>query len=836
MKEIIAHKNNEEIQLLSDHLSNVSKIAGRIGEKIDMKNIAVLVSLLHDLGKADRNFQKYIYENTNEHINHSSAGARYLLEKIKKIINQNLDRKKEWLLFLEILEYVIFSHHGLYDVISKEGESRTKNRRNYDDKKESSDRKYYYEEDVKKYAENLESLLNINFDEHILNAFKEFEAINKKINKVLDSEEIEIIDEDIENKDEKIKEIRKIKRYFYYHCTVRLILSILKEADISDTVNVFAEEKIAEINEKEIMELWNNIENNVENKYRKFEKSGSDMPINRVRKKLSEEAKKRGKTDTAGVYRLELPTGSGKTLTSFRYAVEQAKHQKKDRIIYVTAFLSVLEQNAEEIKKIVKNDECILEHHSNALEENEYYGEEYGEKYKEMIKRQHLLNSWDSPVILTTMVQFYNTLFKGKASNIRRFSKLINSVVIVDEVQSLPKKTVYISNLMTNFMKYFMNCTIVHCTATQPCFDDKILEHRVLYGNKKNENSDIVSMKIEEKSVFDRVKIYNKSGKGGSIITGTKELAEFIAEIYEKEGSILVILNTKKAVKKIYDNLKEKLESSDKNLYYLSTNMCAAHRLDKIKEIKEKLSKNEKIVCVSTQLIEAGVDVDFNTVIRSMTGIDSMIQSIGRCNREGKLEKGNFYIVNYSEEEFKYLKEIKKSAESASKILEENIEKIDDLRERYYRGYYINNTAELRYNIEKTPLNLLSLLSENSNFRSEYKKMQGKSYNNYNIAQSFKTAATVFNLIDSETTPIIVNYDKNSDKLIGELKEAMKYYKISVIKSLLKKLQRYTINIFDIKKVERFLDIHREYGVYILLDDYYRETGIETEELTTLII
>ena len=134
---------------------------------------------------------------------------------------------------------------------------------------------------------------------------------------------------------------------------MRLILSILKEGDISDTINVFLKEPFIPLEEKKIYELWNNIEENIELKYKKFEKISENTPINILRKKLSETAKIRGEKDNVGIYKLELPTGSGKTLTSFRYAIEQAKNLKKDRIIYVTAFLSVLEQNAEEIKKMI---------------------------------------------------------------------------------------------------------------------------------------------------------------------------------------------------------------------------------------------------------------------------------------------------------------------------------------------------------------------------------------------------------------------------------------------------------------------------------------------------
>ena len=351
IKKIIAHKNNENIQTLKEHLFQVAGKVRKIGKKIGIEKITILVSLLHDLGKSDRNFQNYIYNGTNEKINHSSAGARFLFEKVRYFVEKNLKLKKDWLLFLEIMEYVIFSHHGLYDVISSEGESRTIKRRNYDKEKDDK-RKYYYEEDVKKYIKDLEVDENVDFNKYISEAFEEFEIIFKKINDIIKEEKL---DQKLSEKN--IKEIEEEKRFFYYSCIVRLILSILKEADINDTENFFQEENIEKFSEKEILELWDKIGNNINEKYESFEKNSKKTKINELRKSLSENARKRGKIDTSGVYKLELPTGSGKTLTSFRYAIEQAKFQKKDRIIYITAFLSVLEQNAEEIKRLVKNDD-----------------------------------------------------------------------------------------------------------------------------------------------------------------------------------------------------------------------------------------------------------------------------------------------------------------------------------------------------------------------------------------------------------------------------------------------------------------------------------------------
>ena len=192
MEKIIAHKKDENIQELSNHLLNVSKISSNIGKKIGIENIMILVSMLHDLGKADRNFQNYISNVTKKKVNHSSAGGKYLFECVTKIIKENTSISNNTIIykyFLEILEYVIFSHHGLYDVISEEGESNTERRRNYNN---ISNERYYYEEDVKEYIKFLENEKNIEFKKYIEKAFEEFKIFFDKIDNMIKNEKIQI--------------------------------------------------------------------------------------------------------------------------------------------------------------------------------------------------------------------------------------------------------------------------------------------------------------------------------------------------------------------------------------------------------------------------------------------------------------------------------------------------------------------------------------------------------------------------------------------------------------------------------------------------------------------
>src|SRR5699024_2859035 len=258
---------------------------------------------------------------------------------------------------------------------------------------------------------------------------------------------------------------------------------------------------------------------------------------------------------------------------------------------------------------------------------------------------------------------FFQTLFKEKSNNIRRFSSLTNSVIILDEVQSLPIEVTHLFNLSMNFISQVMESIVVLCTATQPTYNSDYIKYQINYQITEKKN--IVEMNQGERSVFDRTTV-SKLNDGES-----SDETEIVKEVLDyPEDSILIILNTKKAVNKVADVLEEK---TSRPVYYLSTNLCPQHRKDIIKNIKERLT-TEPVVCVSTQLIEAGVDIDFKRLIRSYAGIDSIVQSIGRCNRNGKLEgQGQVKLVKTKKKfenlEVVALKSIKEKVSVTEQIL-----------------------------------------------------------------------------------------------------------------------------------------------------------------------
>lgn len=488
-----------------------------------------------------------------------------------------------------------------------------------------------------------------------------------------------------------------------------------------------------------------------------------------------------------------------------RYAFHQMVYQNKSRFLYVAPFLSILEQNAAEIRRTV-GDSGLTEHHSNAIIDDSVLG-------------KYCTDSWDDQIVLTTMVQFFQTLFKTRSGNIRRFANLTNSVIVLDEVQSLPISVTHNFNLIANFMAYVMNTTLVLCTATQPLYNDPHVSHKLIYGGHNWEHPDLVTMTDLERKSFERTSITKFKNDDANA-----NLTEIANAIVSKAGSVLAIVNTKKTVANLYDLISQK---TNRKLFYLSTNMCAQHRLDLLKEIKTCLAQNEPIICISTQLIEAGVDVDFEYVFRSYAGLDSLVQANGRCNREGLRARGHMTIFNLgsADENITHLTDIKSKKQAATKVLAQQPQVVDltSLNNDFYQYYFANNAHDMNFALKNPNESILDYLSKNSYHAVE----RGA------LTQAFKTAGKEMNLIDDNTVTVFVNY-KNS-ALLEELRDLAQIvektpYEMFHMKHLLKELQRYTINVFPDDKL---LDDCQVYGeIYILPENHYNNL---TKTISTTI-
>ena len=605
------------IQTVEEHCHGVAEIAAELLSDIGLEKTAYLAGMVHDLGKFSENFKNYIEKAADGEkvqrgsVNHTFAGVRFLLEKHS---DEQLSGFSD--IVLEIIAYAVGAHHGLFDCV--------------DDNNNNGFTKRIQKEGID-YLNAAQEFLKIccskqDIEDLLKQSEKEFLPVFNEIEKLAD------------NADAKIQNTQIT---FYIGFLARLILSAIIEADRSDTsqfMNGYSEKTV-----KNISEIWINCIKNVE---QKLSTMPLDKPINKTRAQISALCAEAGNLES-GIYRLNLPTGAGKTLTSLRYALHHALKHNKKRIIFTMPLLSIIEQNAGIIHDYIGNEELILEHHSNIVETDEN---------DELDKRELLVESWDVPIIITTMVQLLNTLFAGKTANIRRMQALCNSIIVIDEVQTVPDKMLSLFNLALNFLAKICNASIILCSATQPCFE------KTMYPLDKSVK-DLITLTKEQETVFKRVRLEYKGEMD------YKELADFAAGILEENNSLLLVCNTKNEAAVMFNLLCSKIKYV--KAFHISAGMCTAHRKETIKEMQEALeNKQQNILCVSTQVIEAGVDVSFARVIRLLAGMDNIVQATGRENRNREFDGlAPGYIVRLKGEVLKGLSEIEAAKNAAANLL-----------------------------------------------------------------------------------------------------------------------------------------------------------------------
>jgi len=366
-----------------------------------------------------------------------------------------------------------------------------------------------------------------------------------------------------------------------------------------------------------------------------FSRKSKKGEINRLRNDAREAVLQKAPLPT-GFYSLNLPTGLGKTLISMAWALHHAKANGLKRILIVLPYINIIDQTAGILKDIFGED-VVLEHHSSFNESGTVLQNDE-DNFDAIAKSKRLAcENWDYPVIVTTTVQFFESLFSNKPSRCRKIHNIAQSVVIFDEVQSLPKENILPTLTMLKNVQSIMKTTFLFCTATQPAFKKRdnfngIEEIRPLIDNPSE---------IFEKT--QRVEYHFFQG------LVPIEHADLLKAIRGIDRSVLMIFNTKKEPRLFWGSANKVFDCWQK-IYHLSTAMCPDHRRRVIREIREDLTANRKILVCSTQLIEAGVDFDFPCVFREMAPLESLIQAAGRCNRDGKLnEKGKAYFFKLKE-------------------------------------------------------------------------------------------------------------------------------------------------------------------------------------------
>ena len=791
----IAHINPDtgEIQTLQEHLSNVRYLAEKNCPTDLLSNIVQTCAILHDAGKAQTAFREYMHDilkhgdkASRRKIDHSSAGGILVEDLIGNVSVANL------------IANAVYAHHGLEDCIDLETGETVSERRRKKNTDLPSIKEQYYEVEPKK---DIILLLQ--------KAHKDTQALIRQVNTLF------------ANKDSKFGSAE-----FYMGLYERLILSVLIDSDWSDTASAMGGEKLPErMTEAETMIAWEEMVAKFQIYMQKMQTKGSDSPLNKYRSEISD-ACYRASQESVGRYRLTVPTGAGKTLSSLRFALNQAKKEKKRHIFYISPYNSILEQNAQEIRNAVDSDKYVLEHHCNVLNESVSDEEAY----------RRLTENWDSPIIATTAVQLLNTLFSREKSCIRRMYTLCNSVIIFDEVQSLPVKCMELFNLAINFLTECCNTTVVLCSATQPSLAE-IAENNVM------ECKEMAKVTVEHVEAFRRVEIEDKTNviPGGMEIEDAKD---FTWEAFQRYGQVLVILNTKAAALNLYQALKTD-ENANCVLFHLSTNMCPENRRDELESVKKALVEGRKIICVSTQLVEAGVDFSFGCVIRSLAGLDSIVQAAGRCNRhKERLDGlGKVYIIQMSKnvEKISKMPEMAMAREACAEFLgkwknlpKSSLDTLDSENavKHYYEIYYRKLAATdhnfTKYPIAKAGVTLIELLGDNQIGSNQYIRAHENKKPKMLLKQAFCTAGKNFQVIeDNAQISVVVPYNEEAEKLIAALGSA----KNDAVprKRLLRQMQRYTVGISQTMRDKLGNAVYPvgDTGVLALNKSYYdNKTGV----------
>lgn len=785
---LYARKNDDgSLQTLRDHLKHAGEIAGSFEERFS--SLSYLAGALHDLGKATDSFQNYLLNGGERgSVIHAWQGAEYSREIFVQA--EKMMTRREAIccrVASELCELAITSHHGdLPDCISKERDNTFFDRVA---KVSDDDEKYHYPEVVSHIPE-----LDLSLSELPDAATKEIIEFLKQA----------------QGNDKKC-----LCAYIGFLC--KYVYSRLVDADRLDAASFTDHEEY-----KEICTDWTKLIDSLETYISHFD---STSPINAVRARISNECRDAADRET-GVYKLALPTGAGKTLCALRFAMHHAKKLGKRRIIFVIPYLSITTQTADVLRRalgLASDDPTVLEHFSSVQRDMD--GDEHSDA-----RRRLATERWDSPIIITTMVQFLESVMSSHGTKLRKFHNMADSVIIFDEYQSLPTNCTNIFPLIVNFLSSFCGSTILLCTATQPRLENA--DRKILHMSPA---PDLVVLSAADRQVFRRVRIRATANP-----TPLDDFADMVLDKARENGNCLAVVNLKSEASKIYSRLFDLGADDDFDIIHLSTSMCGAHRRNQLKRIKQDLggTSPRPVICVSTQLIEAGVDLSFACVVRAMAGLDSILQAAGRCNRNGESrEPKDVYVVPIGNEQgILFLPDIEIGKDITRNMLVgdptldfQSDEALDAFYDAFYQRWKQKNAQIFDYAIG-SGRTIFGLMGSNESDRVAYEDVSGNPYR-HAFPQAFRTIADNFHVIPgSASQAVVVRYrddrtGTDPENLIQQLSRATE---TSERIRILRQLQDYSVNLFnyEFKNLDEkgaIPIVNEDYGIRLLNPEHYDE-------------
>lgn len=688
----LSHRGQEEWQLLEDHLNGVAERASKFAEPFKGRSMAYLAGIWHDLGKYSKEFQNYLLrENGHEahiedvpgRVDHSTAGAKHAVCEFKTMGH--------------LLGYCIAGHHsGLLDAVS-------------------------------------------------VGACQEA-RLKKQIPGLID------IPDEIRSKPEPdlpvyLKAALGNRDAFAVAFFTRMLFSCLVDADFLDT-GTFMKPDQSVLRRPLPVDILSRME-------RALCEYMDTLKTNKAPVNADRDAVRAACLDKAalppGFFSLTVPTGGGKTLASLsfalRHALSRGENDEHQRIVYVIPFTSIIEQNAEVFREVMKRVEgipterLIIEHHSNF------------DPAKEMPESRLACENWEAPLIVTTSVQFYESLFANRTSACRKLHNLSRAVIILDEAQTLPVE--YLKPCLAALKELVANygATVVLCTATQPA-----VHHRADFP---------IGIEHVREIIPDPHRLYQRLKRVVVQDLGAQTDMEIAAKL-TGEDQVLCVVNTRGHALKLWNEI-----GQHDGRYHLSTMMCPEHRTQKLNEIRNCLDDKKPCRVVSTQLIEAGVDVDFPVVFRSMAGLDSIVQAAGRCNRNGRISAHSRVYIFRSENPLaeKFLAETTNAGAQVLDLFKDDPLALEAI-ERYFKLYYWDQAS--RWDEYKIG-GMFHLDGANPSLPFLF---------------NFASAAKEFRLIRSNTRPVFVPWGIEGESLREELRKLP-----CLNRDIARRMQRYTVQI-----------------------------------------
>lgn len=729
--EYYAHTREDgERQTVKAHLEGVSKLAE--GFSVDfLKPLAKKAAFDHDLGKYALKYQ-WRLDDDNIKFSHAACGA---LE-YKKFADKNDCFAS---LFAPLMEYCIAGHHtGLMDGGTDADNSDsptlsgTLKRGN----------EYTGDSDYSAYATEIEF------------ATLTQEEITPPYNELCSAKD----------------PTELIERYAFF---TKFVFSCLTDADFLDT-EIFCNKNVER-------GMSGDFEKALDKLNRELSDMPSDNPLRQARSRIQQQAFDNS-VNKSHISILDMPTGSGKTLCSLKLALESGKK----RIIYVIPYTSIIEQTANKFEKMFGDVLPVLQHHSNYS----YDGNTEEEK-KTVEKLKRTCENWDAPLIITTSVQFFQSIYHYKGSALRKLHNLRDSVIVFDEIHLIPTELLRPCLKAVGYITKYLNSEALFLSATMPDYS-KLFDKFLPDVNYNKLVTDRTNFKYFKKCE------YKDMGK---------TTLETIAENASRCKNALIVVNTKKTAAELYN-----LVQGEK--YHLSANMTPAHRSRVIEVVRNKLENGEHITVVSTSLVEAGVDLDFNTVFRQLSGLDSILQAGGRCNREGKDDKGYVYVFDI-DETYRKGSDLAMRINKTKGLLEkyQDITSYDCIKE-YYDGIFDFNQSRIAENS-------IAKYNEQSNSFDRQGLMSP-----YSIP--FRSYAMQFEYISADTISIVI--DDPNDQTCHELVETLRNGDMSVRRALQKYSVSVYMNVFKDLYSQGVLNDHGT-GIFILENQSYynNETGLNTQ-------